>query len=401
MSEMKQQMSVSTPRTDWPWLYQKATRGINRWKIGVTPLENGHFDIVTQSGLFEDPRDEGSSGKKRKVDYKLVESRRTIKGGKNIGKANETTVLEQASLEAQSKYQKYVEKGYTSSLDDLKESNSIFLPMLAHPYEKRGKSIVFPAVGQYKLDGIRVMAYIHGDSVHLLSRTGKPIHNFNVIRKDARRVIEEMKRPTLVLDGELYSTEMPFEQLSGLCRLKDTQDEDVVKTMDLVQLWVFDCYDREAPDETFTARYESISEHGSVRKVPMWSIPDATKVDDSLQKCVDDGYEGLILRNDNSPYQLNTRSVNLQKLKRFYDDEFTIVGYSEAKGNDRGTIIFECQTSNGEVFSVRPEGPRELRKKYMDDFESIKGKLLTVKYQELTKSGVPRFPVGVVVRDYE
>jgi DNA ligase-1 len=29
------------------------------------------------------------------------------------------------------------------------------------------------------------------------------------------------------------------------------------------------------------------------------------------------------------------------------------------------------------------------------------GKRLTVRYQELTDGGVPRFPVGVAVRDYE
>jgi ATP-dependent DNA ligase len=29
------------------------------------------------------------------------------------------------------------------------------------------------------------------------------------------------------------------------------------------------------------------------------------------------------------------------------------------------------------------------------------GKKITVKYQELTKSGIPRFPVFIAVRDYE
>jgi DNA ligase-1 len=29
------------------------------------------------------------------------------------------------------------------------------------------------------------------------------------------------------------------------------------------------------------------------------------------------------------------------------------------------------------------------------------GKKLTVKYQELTKDGIPRFPVGIAIRDYD
>jgi DNA ligase-1 len=29
------------------------------------------------------------------------------------------------------------------------------------------------------------------------------------------------------------------------------------------------------------------------------------------------------------------------------------------------------------------------------------GKMLTVRFQNLTNTGVPRFPIGLVVRDYE
>ena len=29
------------------------------------------------------------------------------------------------------------------------------------------------------------------------------------------------------------------------------------------------------------------------------------------------------------------------------------------------------------------------------------GEMLTVRYQELTDDGVPRFPVGIAIRDYE
>lgn len=390
-------------QTEWPWLYQKAKRGVNRWQIRLSISEDSTVDIVTSSGMYDqgksDDTDPGESvSKKRKIDYKLTESRRKIAKGKNIGKKNETTILQQASLEAQSKYQKYIEKGYTPTIEEMKEAKSVFLPMLAHPYEKRGKDIAYPAIGQYKLDGIRVMAYIDGASVKLLSRTGKELHNFEGIRQDVMSVINKSGRSHLVLDGELYTDAFPFEELSGLCRLKPCEEPD--DSMEHVQLWVFDCYDSMNVSAPFSERFRLIDENGKVRKVPTWGIADVTQVDSSLDKCVNDGYEGLILRND-MPYQLNTRSVNLQKMKRFYDDEFEIVGYSEAKGNDRGTIIFECKNKDGEMFSVRPEGSRELRKQYIQDFDKLKGKQLTVKYQELTKSGVPRFPVGIAVRDYE
>jgi DNA ligase-1 len=37
----------------------------------------------------------------------------------------------------------------------------------------------------------------------------------------------------------------------------------------------------------------------------------------------------------------------------------------------------------------------------MDNIAEYYGKLLTVKYQELTSDGIPRFPVGISFRDYE
>jgi hypothetical protein len=39
--------------------------------------------------------------------------------------------------------------------------------------------------------------------------------------------------------------------------------------------------------------------------------------------------------------------------------------------------------------------------KAFDNAEDFMGKLLTVRYFELTNDGVPRFPVGITIRDYE
>ena len=56
-------------------------------------------------------------------------------------------------------------------------------------------------------------------------------------------------------------------------------------------------------------------------------------------------------------------------------------------------------------FSVRPEGQIKDRKALWYEFcagtYDPRGKMLTVRYQNLTDEGLPRFPVGVAVRDYE
>jgi DNA ligase-1 len=46
-------------------------------------------------------------------------------------------------------------------------------------------------------------------------------------------------------------------------------------------------------------------------------------------------------------------------------------------------------------------GTIDSRKKMLENVQSYYGKLLTVKYQEISADGAPRFPVGIAFRDYE
>jgi len=78
-------------------------------------------------------------------------------------------------------------------------------------------------------------------------------------------------------------------------------------------------------------------------------------------------------------------------------ERFTDIRVEDLKN---GTAIWICQVGS-HTFSVRPEGTLEVRRKFLQDQGNYIGKQLTVRYQNLTTLGIPRFPVGVVVRDYE
>jgi DNA ligase-1 len=108
-----------------------------------------------------------------------------------------------------------------------------------------------------------------------------------------------------------------------------------------------------------------------------------------------------MVRNRKGAYGINKRSSDLQKVKTFLDGEFRIVGFSEGSGNDAGTVIWECETSGGLRFNVRPRGTREARMEQFQNGRDYIGQVLTVRYQELTDDGIPRFPVGITIRDYE
>jgi predicted DNA-binding WGR domain protein len=82
-----------------PTLYKKtATGAAQEWTIGT----EGSV-IVTRWGQM------GGA---------IQEARDEVKTGKNVGRANETTPIQQAELEAQSQWEKKLKKGYVQNLDD-------------------------------------------------------------------------------------------------------------------------------------------------------------------------------------------------------------------------------------------------------------------------------------------
>jgi len=115
---------------------------------------------------------------------------------------------------------------------------------------------------------------------------------------------------------------------------------------------------------------------------------------------VAEGYEGIMLRNKLGLYK-NARSVDLQKYKEFFDDEYEVVNYKEGEGQEAGCVLWVCKTAEGKIFNCRPRGTREDRAELYINGSNYIGKKLTVRFQELTDDKVPRFPVGISFRDYE
>ena len=139
--------------------------------------------------------------------------------------------------------------------------------------------------------------------------------------------------------------------------------------------------------------------------VPTFPVENLDEVVEQNSLWLEDGYEGSMIRNSKGGYQPNRRSPDLQKYKSFMDAEFEIVGAVENKGKMEGQCTFTCVTEDGTEFGCKPMGDESQREQYWIDFQAGKltGKMLTVKFFEWTTSEnpVPRFPVGVIVRDYE
>jgi ATP-dependent DNA ligase len=184
-------------------LYKLTSTGkVQMWKIEANPADDpdvqlGAAVIRTTYGLLH--------GKRQTA-------REVIREGKNLGKGNETSAVEQAGLEALSQWEKKQKRGYVTSLEDAEQQkvNKDFVaggisPMLAHDYQKQGHKIMFPAFTQPKLDGHRCIAHIDGDDVALWSRTQKRINSLPHIEKALKGLFGYMLG--VHVDGELYNHE--------------------------------------------------------------------------------------------------------------------------------------------------------------------------------------------------
>ena len=354
------------------------------------------------------------------LDGKKQTTTREYTEGKNLGKKNETSPLQQCVAETKRKWQDKMEKeGYSlihPTLDATDETadaippNVKVFPMLAHTYEpdsikNKKNDIAFPCYVQPKLDGLRCICYMMTNSdsnkVMAQSRTGAYFETVEHICAELRPVL--IQNPGLILDGELYTTDIPFEELAGLIKKKKLSEADLQR-LQCVKYHIYDVVMDSAPYSERHARIVQTVDgakchHHYLEVVHTQLINDVNEFKQAFGEYVASGYEGIMLRNVHGLYRQNYRSHDLQKYKEFVESEYPIVGFKEADGRDKGTVVWVCATAEGREFGVRPRGTQEERRQWFQSGQHHVGKLLTVIYQELSELNVPRFPVGKAIRD--
>jgi len=255
--------------------------------------------------------------------------------------------------------------------------------MLAHNYTDQN------VVGWHmseKLDGIR--AFWNGQK--FFSRTGKEIYA-------PKQFLENMPKD-IQLDGELSAGRGMFNKTSSIVRKSKNVESYQNDWLDNITYHVFD-----APmfyDWPFERRlcylYEQIANRGYKNiEIVFHTIIKSTKyIDNELDRVLALGGEGLMLRKNGSLYE-NKRSKNLLKVKKFHDMEVKIIGFKNGTGKYKGKVgSFDCITKEGHTFNCG-SGLTD----YERDHPPESNTFITVKYFELSKEGIPRFPVFLRVAE--
>lgn len=330
------------------------------------------------------------------IDGQSVTCDWTVCEGKNVGRANETTPEEQAAAEIEAHYTKRLDRGYFRELETI-DSGTIFNPMLAKKYEKDDGNFFNGIFSQPKLDGIRCIASKDG----LKSRSGKPLlstpHIFQAL-KDFFNTY-----PDVILDGELYNHELKedFNKILSLVRKTKPTPDDIKESAGIVEYHVYDCFHPNTPDLVFEERNKFIRAAvanlaGSIRIVETKKTATSDEIDEHYAHLLEVGYEGQIVRL-NEPYE-NKRSYSLLKRKEFIDEEFVVTEILEGRGNWAGygkRIV--CRLSDGRTFGAGVKGNQEYALDLLRNAKSYVGGTATVRYQNLTPDGIPRFPIAVAI----
>ncbi len=285
-------------------------------------------------------------------------------------------------------------------------------PLLASPADMN--KIEYPLLGSPKLDGIR--AIVVGG--RLLSRSFKPIPNIHINKELLKHVKDGF-------DGEimLRDPKATFQDITSAVMSIEGNPDFVYCVFDYVY------------DSLFTPYYLRVKKlcevaegNKYIRVIKPRLIKDRESLDAYETACLEEGYEGIMVRSPSSMYKCGRSTVKesiLLKIKRFEDSEAVILSVFEKMKNNNeqekdelghskrstkkegmtptgtlgGFIVKDIKT--GVTFSIGSGLNDETRSKIWKSKDDYTGKIVKYKYQPYgvkDETGVPRFPVYVGFR---
>ena len=330
-----------------------------------------------------------------------------IKYGRTNGAIREVppataSSYEMACKKAKTKWERQKDsRGYRETVPTNKEI--IVRPMGAYALHKGIHRLHFPAYVQPKLDGYRCLAHVdRKGEVILLSRQNRPHSHLDHIRNDIKKL---KLPPNIYLDGELHCDQFTINDMRSLIG-KKTLNIDDQKRMKMISYNLFDLIDLKNLDLMFSQRTKLLEKlfkkHKSkeLKLVPTHLVKNEDEMYQWLTVFLDQGAEGIIVRNADGVYKLGGKSFDVLASKHFKTDKFIVSGCKEGVGDDKGTVVWqvECLRDKTKTFWVRPMGTREQRKEWFKNCNKWIGHKITIKYYEIDdKTGcVTRNPVATI-----
>ncbi len=336
---------------------------------------------------------------------------------KNVGRANETTAVQQATSEIESKYEKQLKSGgYHEDIKDI-DTENFFQAMLAKNFgDYKDKIDWSKGVGvQIKYNGGRIVARKNG----LWTRKGERYISIPHIEEALYPFFK--KFPNAVLDGEgfNYSLREKLNEIMKLLRKTvHASPEDLKKSKDMIRFYIYDgfgfpaqkggqiisdsaCYlHRQAAIKNaffspcFADRYKDV-----IHEVPTWVVHSERELEELYQSFLEDKQEGAILRILGKPYE-QKRSKFLLKYKPVDDAEYRVIRVNEGVGKFANRVAtLTCQRIDGKLFTDGTDTfeatfkgtDEEAKYFWTHEAQSIISEVVTIYFNGYTGYGKPNY----------
>jgi len=317
-----------------------------------------------------------------------------------------------------------------------------FRPTLAVDATGKLDSLSYPKYASTKFDGIRVIAH---PQLGLVSRSLKPIQN-KQLQEKFKFIADIAKKDGIYLDGELYSPNLTFQEITRAVMTKDFSDPKTIKKimkefgytktmssdiytsklLNNIKFYCFDMYDGITDEfnmrlDLIEAQFEGVSDVVIVKQGFVNSPEEVMQMFDAVLKL---GYEGLILRSPDSPYKFGRSTLKeeyMLKVKPFKSFDLKITDVIERMENlnesfknelgsstkrntvadKKGTGLAACFETvyNGLPMKVTITGTEDFRRSIWSNKESFIGKMMEVKGMTVGAKDVLRHPVFLRFRE--
>lgn len=316
--------------------------------------------------------------------YGLIGGKVTKTNPKKIDNSSMKNKLSLAITQANFLWKKKKESGFYEENNNIKTNiNKFISPMKAHKLEDHYKKIIYPCLVQKKLDGFRCLANVKNNQIELYSKTMKKFYFLDHIKNELDKI--NCLNKNIYLDGELYNKKLSLSEISSIITIKKINKFNNKKS-NKIYFFIFDMFDLKNMKLTFIERFnflKNIFKNNKFKYLKLVKIVNAnnfTKINKLNEKYIQDGYEGIIVRNMNGLYKLNSRSFDVLRTKEFKKDYFEIVGAKSGTGTQQNAIIWICKCKNSnKTFSVIPIGTINNRIKTYNHYLQNKKKYLNKK----------------------
>jgi DNA ligase-1 len=270
---------------------------------------------------------------------------------------------------------------------------------LAQKFEQKRVQGMSQIALEPKLDGIRCCAIVHNGKSVLYARSGKRISNFD----------DTIGTELAQLGDGFYDGEVMGEDFVALMRQAyRKEDVDVAKSY----LSLFDFL----PPEDWAAKKSTLScaqrrmileDRFLANKENTPHIllinreiisPDPSLIEDLHHEYVSQGYEGVMIKDLNAVYKFG-RGFEVMKVKSFHNLDLEVIRIEEGTGKFSDMCGSLIVNYNGVEVGIGSGLNDHLRKKIWSAPNEYMGKIIEVRYQEMTPDGSLRFPTFVHFRD--